>query len=71
MDSHGERALSLEIKPGPPTSKFTGQRVHFIGIGGCGMNGLARMLLDAGAIISGSEPHPNSQTFALTQRGVR
>ena len=30
-------------------SRFAGRRVHFIGIGGCGMSGLARMLLDAGA----------------------
>ncbi len=52
-------------------SKFAGQRVHFIGIGGCGMNGLASMLLDAGAIVSGSEPKPNQQTFELTGRGVK
>jgi UDP-N-acetylmuramate--alanine ligase len=51
-------------------SRFTGRRVHFIGIGGCGMSGLARMLLDAGAIVSGSEPKPNSQTFDLAHRGA-
>src|SRR5258707_14047593 len=54
-----------------PVSRFTGRRVHFIGIGGCGMSGLARILLDAGAIVSGSEPKPNPQTFALAQRGAR
>jgi UDP-N-acetylmuramate--alanine ligase len=53
------------------TSRFRGKRVHFIGIGGCGMSGLAGILLDAGAIVSGSEPHPNPQTFALTQNGAR
>jgi len=52
-------------------SQFAGQRVHFIGIGGCGMSGLARMLLDAGAIVTGSEPKPNQQTFELIARGVR
>lgn len=51
-------------------SRFAGQRVHFIGIGGSGMSGLARMLLDAGAIVSGSEPNPNPQTFELTKRGA-
>src|SRR5215470_16440801 len=51
-------------------SRFAGRRVHFIGIGGCGMSGLARMLLDAGGIVSGSEPKPNQQTFELTARGV-
>ena len=54
-----------------PVSRFAGVRVHFIGIGGCGMSGLARVLLDAGAIISGSEPKPNAQTFDLARRGVR
>jgi UDP-N-acetylmuramate-alanine ligase len=45
--------------------------VHFIGIGGSGMSGLARMLLDGGAIVSGSEPNPNKTTFELTKRGVK
>jgi UDP-N-acetylmuramate--alanine ligase len=36
-------------------SRFAGKRVHFIGIGGSGMNGLARILLDAGANVSGSD----------------
>src|SRR5688572_7002311 len=54
----------------PRTSRFAGRRVHFIGIGGSGMSGLARMLIDAGAIVSGSEPHPNPQTFELTRRGA-
>ena len=52
-------------------SRFTGKRVHFIGIGGCGMSGLARMLLDGGAIVTGSEPKPNPQTFQLTSRGAK
>ena len=51
-------------------SRFTGRRVHFIGIGGCGMSGLARMLLDAGATVTGSEPSLNTQTIELTNRGV-
>jgi UDP-N-acetylmuramate--alanine ligase len=44
--------------------------VHFIGIGGAGMSGLARMLADIGAIVSGSEPTPNATTIELTRRGV-
>jgi UDP-N-acetylmuramate--alanine ligase len=53
------------------SSRFTGRRVHFIGIGGCGMSGLARMLIDNGAIVSGSEPIPNATTFDLTKRGAK
>jgi UDP-N-acetylmuramate--alanine ligase len=54
-----------------PASRFAGKRIHFIGIGGSGMSGLAGMLLDSGAIVSGSEPKPNAQTLALARRGVR
>jgi len=53
-DPHSQAAVAAS------TSRFTGKRVHFIGIGGCGMSGLARMLLDNGAIVTGSEPKPNS-----------
>jgi len=52
-------------------SRFAGRRVHFIGIGGSGMSGLARMLLDNEAIVSGSEPKPNAQTFELARRGAK
>ena len=60
-----------EPQAGRPASRFAGKRVHFIGIGGCGMSGLARMLLDSGAIVTGSEPKPNDTTFALVQAGVK
>lgn len=53
------------------TSRFAGRRVHFIGIGGTGMSGLARMLADDGAVVTGSEPTPNEQTMQLNRRGVR
>ena len=45
-------------------------KVHFVGIGGSGMNGLARMLLDCGAIVTGSDAKPNRQTLELTKRKV-
>jgi UDP-N-acetylmuramate--alanine ligase len=52
-------------------SRFAGKKIHFIGIAGCGMAGLARMLLDAGATVTGSDPTPNEQSFDLTRRGVK
>jgi len=64
------RDLSLP-KPFRPGSKFAGMRVHFVGIGGSGMNGLARVLLDCGAIVTGSDKSPNRAVFDLTQRGVK
>jgi len=54
-----------------PASRFVRRHIHFIGIGGSGMSGLARMLLDSGAIITGSEPKPNAQTLELVQRGAK
>src|SRR5438132_9876307 len=51
-------------------SRFSKRRVHFIGIGGCGMSGLARMLLDAGAIVSGSDIKLNAQMKELGVRGA-
>jgi UDP-N-acetylmuramate--alanine ligase len=52
-------------------SRFAGKRVHFIGIGGCGMAGLARVLLDAGAIVTGSDPNFNEAAIDLTKRGAK
>jgi UDP-N-acetylmuramate--alanine ligase len=61
----------LELSTRRPGHRFRGKRVHFIGIGGCGMSGLARMLLDAGAIVTGSDAKPNESTFELIRSGVR
>lgn len=52
-------------------SQFRGKRVHFIGVGGSGMSGLAGMLLDAGAIVSGSEPKPGPVTVELLRKGAK
>ena len=51
-------------------SRFTGKRVHFVGIGGVGMSGLASILLDAGAAISGSDPCETDITRRLEDRGA-
>src|SRR6266568_9603896 len=72
MDVEVRMESQLSSKNNPKiVSRFSNRRIHFIGIGGCGMSGLARMLLDAGAIVSGSDPKPNAQTFELTARGVK
>src|SRR6478672_9402990 len=63
-------SVALRERSGGP-SRFRNRRVHFIGIGGSGMSGLARMLLDSGAIVTGSEPKPNAQTYELASRGAR
>ncbi|HEX2973726.1 MAG TPA: Mur ligase domain-containing protein, partial [Tepidisphaeraceae bacterium] len=62
-----EHQMRMESRP---VSRFTGQHIHFIGIGGCGMSGLARVLLDAGAIVTGSDPKLNPQIADLIHRGA-
>lgn len=46
-------------------------RVHFIGIGGIGMCGLAELLHNLGAQVTGSDPSENLQTQRLKQMGVK
>lgn len=45
--------------------------VHFVGIGGIGMSGLARVLLQLGWRVSGSDLKANSITDTLQQMGAR
>lgn len=45
--------------------------IHFVGIGGIGMSGLARILSEKGKQISGSDLHQNTQTDTLTQEGLQ
>jgi hypothetical protein len=66
-----DAAFSQTRMDSPAASQFRGKHVHFIGVGGTGMSGLARMLIDAGAIVSGSEPRPGPQTFELIRRGAK
>ncbi|HEY9071443.1 MAG TPA: UDP-N-acetylmuramate--L-alanine ligase [Candidatus Ozemobacteraceae bacterium] len=46
-------------------------RIHFIGIGGVGMSGLAQICLTAGKPVSGSDVASNNNTRALTAAGAR
>lgn len=46
------------------------QRVHMVGIGGAGMSGVARILLDRGAAVSGSDAKESRAVRALRARGA-
>ena len=48
-----------------------GQHVHFIGIGGIGMSGIARVLLEMGWKVSGSDLRSSSITGGLEEMGAR
>lgn len=46
------------------------QRVHMVGIGGAGMSGVARILLDRGGLVSGSDAKESRGIHALRARGA-
>ncbi|MFO0963444.1 MAG: UDP-N-acetylmuramate--L-alanine ligase [Phycisphaerales bacterium] len=49
---------------------FEGRTVWLIGIGGCGMSGLARMLQQRGARVRGSDMHESTTTEQLASEGI-
>jgi len=46
------------------------QRIHFVGIGGSGMGGIAEVLLNLGYAVQGSDLKPNAVTERLTGLGA-
>src|SRR5882724_1655851 len=47
------------------------QKIHFVGIGGSGMSGIAEVLLNQGYKVSGSDLASNSATRRLVELGAR
>lgn len=47
-----------------------GKRFHFVGIGGCGMSGLARLMAKHGAQIQGTDNVESIVTMALSQESI-
>jgi UDP-N-acetylmuramate--alanine ligase len=54
----------------PPLKTLSGKRVHFIGIGGAGMSGLARIALSHSIHVSGSDEKDSSVVKALIALGA-
>lgn len=50
--------------------EVAGKSLYLIGIGGCGMSGLARMLRGRGALVQGSDMHPSEVTDGLGAEGI-
>ncbi|MFN7439185.1 MAG: UDP-N-acetylmuramate--L-alanine ligase [Phycisphaerales bacterium] len=75
-------AISSRPAPMPPATTLAhdwsnqqawnlkGRYVYMIGIGGCGMSGLARMLRARGAIVRGSDMSQSEATDALADDGI-
>ncbi|MBN1286865.1 MAG: UDP-N-acetylmuramate--L-alanine ligase [Anaerolineae bacterium] len=48
-----------------------GQHIHFVGIGGVGLSAIARVLLERGFVVTGSDLRVNELTEALVADGAR
>jgi UDP-N-acetylmuramate--alanine ligase len=55
----------------PTLSALVGKRIHFIGIGGAGMSGLARIALTHHIIVTGSDSKDSSVISALEALGAK
>ena len=58
------------MKPNLSLPELIGKRVHFIGIGGAGMSGLARIALSHGVKVSGSDAKDSNVVTALKALGA-
>lgn len=45
-------------------------KLHFIGVGGIGMSGIAEVLLNLGYAVSGSDMHESAVTYSLVKKGL-
>ncbi|PRX98489.1 UDP-N-acetylmuramate--L-alanine ligase [Allonocardiopsis opalescens] len=59
------------VEPVEPVPVEELGRVHFIGIGGAGMSGIARVLLQRGVAVSGSDARDSSVLTELRAAGAR
>lgn len=66
-------APSMDMKQTPPETSHASlqqKHVHFVGIGGCGMSGLARIARRHGALCTGSDLASSSTIQALRSEGI-
>lgn len=50
---------------------YKGKRIHFLGIGGSSMSGLAGLLMEQGYIVTGTDQTRSHKTEALEEKGAR
>jgi len=64
------RVVSAEERRGIQRIDFAGKRVHMVGICGCGMRGAASLLMQCGAIVSGSDERLSDALTTLCGRAA-
>lgn len=63
-------AKTRGAEPPATPADWTGRRLHFVGIGGCGMSGLAIAAQCRGATVSRSDQSDTSYLPRLRERGI-
>ncbi len=64
------RHWSLEESSPADLAALFDRGVHLIGVAGAGMSGIARLLLDRGVAVTGSDSHPGAALDGLRERGA-
>lgn len=62
--------MSLPFTLSSSTESLKGMHFHFVGIGGCGMSGLARLLTKLGVDIQGTDVEESLVTDSLIEDGI-
>jgi UDP-N-acetylmuramate--alanine ligase len=71
MEGHSSQAVLRNAAASPGSAiEVAGKRFHFIGVGGVGMSGLAKLLLKNGAIVTGSDQMASGVLENLCQLGA-
>ncbi len=70
MTTGTRTASSIPSSAPAAPSRFAGRNLHLIGIGGCGLSGLARMLRGVGAVCCGTDRTPSPVTDGLIADGI-
>jgi len=63
--------FAAPIRLGGTPMKYKVKRVHFVGIGGSGMSGIAEVLFNLGFEVSGSDLNDNAVTQRLKKLGAK
>jgi UDP-N-acetylmuramate--alanine ligase len=69
MSFTGSEPLPIEVDA-ERTLTIAGRHIHFVGIGGCGMSGLARIVQSLGGICTGTDGSASPITDMLTRTGI-
>ncbi len=65
-----ETKKDIVFTPEAVSNRWTGKRVHLIGIGGSGMRALAGMLVDCGAVVTGSDQSAGGIADRIAKLGI-